>query len=94
MIQRTDVEHVARLARLRLTEEEVQTYTQQLGQILNYVHTLEAIDTDQVEPTAHALPLHNVFRDDEVKPSLNREIVLEGTPEREGAFFKTPKILG
>lgn len=94
MIQRTDVEHVARLARLQLTEEEVQTFTQQLGQILDYVHKLEVIDTGQVQPTAHALPLRNVFREDRVEPSLDRETVLQGAPEREGVFFTTPKILG
>lgn len=93
MIQRSDVEHVARLARLQLQEEEIQTFTQQLGQILDYVHRLEAIDTEEVEPTAHALSLQNVFREDEVEPSLNRDEVLKGAPEREGVFFKTPKIL-
>ncbi|AZR72065.1 asparaginyl/glutamyl-tRNA amidotransferase subunit C [Anoxybacter fermentans] len=93
MIQRSDVEHVAKLARLKLSDDEIETFTQQLGDILDYVHKLEKIDTENVQPTAHVLPLCNVFREDKVKDSLDREIALSNAPEKEGAYFKTPKIL-
>lgn len=94
MIQRKDVEHVAKLARLQLSEEEMEVFTLQLSGILDYVHTLEQVDTSQVEPTAHAQQLRNVFREDELEDSLDREVVLDNAPDQEGSYFKTPKILG
>lgn len=92
-ISREQVEHVAKLARLELVEEETLTYTEQLNSILEYAAILEGIDTEDITPTAHAVPLYNVLREDEVKPSLEREKVLANAPETEEGFFKVPKIL-
>lgn len=92
-ITRQEVEHVALLARLELTEEEVVTYTEQLNSILDYAAMLDNLNTEEIIPTAHALPLHNVLREDRVHPSLEREKVLANAPEAEEGFFKVPRIV-
>ncbi len=92
-ISKEQVEHVAMLARLELTEEEKQTYTEQLNSILEYAAILDKLDTQDVPPTAHPLPLHNVFRDDVVKPSISQEEALTNAPDAEDGFFKVPKIV-
>lgn len=92
-ITRQEVEHVALLARLELTEEEVVTYTEQLNSILDYAAMLDNLNTEEILPTAHALPLHNVLREDQVHPSLEREKVLANAPEAEEGFFKVPRIV-
>lgn len=91
-ISREDVEYVAALARLELTEAEIQEYTGQLNSILDYATLLERLDTDNVEPTAHAVPLHNVLRKDEVKRSISHEKALQNAPDDEEGFFKVPRI--
>jgi aspartyl-tRNA(Asn)/glutamyl-tRNA(Gln) amidotransferase subunit C len=88
------VRHVATLARLALPEEKLQKYAGQLESILGYVDQLAQVDTAGVEPMAHALPVHNVFRDDEVAPSLPLEQVLQNAPATDGPFFKVPKVIG
>lgn len=93
IINRQQVEHVARLARLELSEKEIETYTEQLNSILEYVKVLDELDTSQVEPMAHVLPIHNIFREDEMKDSLDQEEALENAPERIGEFFKVPRII-
>jgi aspartyl-tRNA(Asn)/glutamyl-tRNA(Gln) amidotransferase subunit C len=92
-ISREQVEHVAKLARLELVEEEIATYTEQLNSILEYAAMLEGINTEDINPTAHAVPLHNVLREDEVRPSMDREKVLANAPDAENGFFKVPKIV-
>jgi aspartyl-tRNA(Asn)/glutamyl-tRNA(Gln) amidotransferase subunit C len=87
-----DVEHVARLARLSLSEAEKELYTVQLNRIIENFNELSAVDTTGVEPMAHVLPVVNVLRDDEVKPSLGRDALLANAPLREGDFFRVPKI--
>ena len=87
------VRKVARLARLELTDAEVQEFTGQLGAILEYVEKLNELDTTEVEPLAHCLPLANVFRADTVRDSLGSDKVLANAPQRDGSFFKVPKIL-
>lgn len=84
---------MARLARLELTEEEKEIYTEQLNSILEYVKVLEELDTSQVEPMAHVLPIHNILREDETRASLEQEEVLDNAPERLGEFFKVPRIV-
>jgi len=79
-ISREDVEYVAALARLELTEQETQEYTEQLNSILGYAAMLERLDTNDVVPTAHAVPLYNVMREDQVRPSLNHEKALRNAP--------------
>jgi aspartyl-tRNA(Asn)/glutamyl-tRNA(Gln) amidotransferase subunit C len=93
MITRKDVEHVALLSRLELTDNEVEKFTGQLNAILGYIDMLNRLDTAGVEPTAHVLPLKNVMRADEVRPSLPRELALANAPEQEDGYFKVPKIL-
>ncbi len=92
-ISQEQVEHVALLARLELTEAEKNTYTEHLNSILEYAELLNKLDTSGVPPTAHPLPLNNVFREDSVKPSLEQDVALANAPEAENGFFKVPKIL-
>jgi aspartyl-tRNA(Asn)/glutamyl-tRNA(Gln) amidotransferase subunit C len=92
MITRETVKHIAKLARLSLSEKEEELYTEQLGNILQYFDELKAIDTTDVEPMSHALQVVNIMREDEVKPSPGHELVLEGAPDAERAFFRVPKI--
>lgn len=93
MITKDTVRQVAKLARLELSEAEETTFTDQLGSILGYVEQLEQLDTTGVEPTAHALPVSNVVRADEVRPSLDRSAVLQNAPAEEQGMFRVPKIL-
>jgi len=88
-----DVEHVARLARLDLTPEEKERMRSQLDAILGYVEQLQRVDTAGVEPTAHVLPLANVMRDDEVRPSYPVEAMLANAPEPQDGQFRVPRIL-
>lgn len=92
-IQVKDVEHVAKLARLNLTDEERGMFTDQLNAILQYAEKLNELDTDNVEPTTHVLKLSNVMRDDEVKESLSAEKVFLNAPEEEDGQFKVPAVL-
>ena len=93
MIERKDVEHVARLARLALTDAELERMRDQLNGILAYIEKLNALETEGVEPTSHAVPLVNVMRDDEPGPCLPRDEALANAPERAGEFFRVPRII-
>jgi len=93
MITKNEVEYVARLARLKLTEEEKEKYTKQLGDILKYIDKLNELNTEKVEPTSHVLGLSNVFREDKVKPSLQQEEILANAPEVEASHFKVKKVI-
>lgn len=88
------VRHVAKLARLNISDEETRMFAEQLSAILEYVAQLEELDTSEVEPLAHCLPVHNVFREDEPRPSLSQDEALANAPHRDGAFFAVPKVLG
>jgi aspartyl-tRNA(Asn)/glutamyl-tRNA(Gln) amidotransferase subunit C len=88
-----EVEYVAKLARLRLSDEEKSLFTQQLDSILLYIDKLNELDTANIPPTSHVLPLENVMRDDEVKPSYPPEEILAIAPEREDAFFSVPRVI-
>ena len=92
MITPKTVRHIAKLARLSLSEKEEALYTEQLGKIIGYFDELKAIDTAGVEPMSHALQLTNVMREDIVVPSPGHEALLSGAPDRENAFFRVPKI--
>jgi aspartyl-tRNA(Asn)/glutamyl-tRNA(Gln) amidotransferase subunit C len=89
-ITRDEVLHVARLARLELTEEEVERFTEQLSAILEAVEKVSQLDLSDVEPTAHPLDVLNVWADDEPRPSLPQDDALANAPEREAGFFKVP----
>jgi aspartyl-tRNA(Asn)/glutamyl-tRNA(Gln) amidotransferase subunit C len=88
-----DIEKVARLARIELSEEEKATFGKQLDQILNYMEQLNRLDTAGVESTSHAIPINNVFREDETKPSFSRGEVLEIAPDQEADHFRVPRII-
>jgi aspartyl-tRNA(Asn)/glutamyl-tRNA(Gln) amidotransferase subunit C len=92
-LTKKDVEYVARLARLELTEDEKDLYTRQLGAILEYVEKLKTLDTSKVEPTTHVLPLRNVMREDELKEGLSRDEALANAPDKAKGCFRVPKIL-
>jgi len=93
-ISAQDVAHVARLARLELSDEELALFTEQLAAVLDHAADVASLDTSAVAPTAHPLPLDNVLRDDEPRPPLDREEVLSQAPEVENGRFKVPRILG
>jgi aspartyl-tRNA(Asn)/glutamyl-tRNA(Gln) amidotransferase subunit C len=93
-ITRADVEHVAMLARLALTDDEIEQLAGELGAILDYAADVSALDTADVPPTAHPLPLVNVLRPDEVRPGLDRDEVLAEAPAAEDGQFRVPRILG
>lgn len=92
-ITRKDVEHVARLARLALTDEEQETFTGQLGAILDHAADVAALEIDDVAPTAHPIPMQNVLRPDEPGPCLDRDEVLAQAPEAENGRFRVPRIM-
>jgi aspartyl-tRNA(Asn)/glutamyl-tRNA(Gln) amidotransferase subunit C len=93
-ISRDDVAHVARLARLELTDDELELYTAQLAAVLEHAADVEALDVNDVPPTMHPYPLRNVLRDDEVRPGVDRDEVLAQAPSAEDGRFKVPAILG
>ena len=89
----SDVEHVARLARLELTEDEKNLFAGQMDAIIGYVEKLKELDTDGVMPTSHAVPMENAFRDDHLRPSIGVEKALGNAPQRADSFFKVPKVI-
>lgn len=92
-ITKKEVEHVAHLGRLELKEEDKEKLTEQLSAILEYVEKLNELDTKDIEPTSHVLPIENVFKEDRVKDSLSVEKSLSNAPEQEKGHFKVPKIV-
>ncbi len=92
MITKEDVKHVAKLARLELTEDEIEKYSKQLGDILKYVEQMNEVDTTNVEPMPHAIPVTNVMREDVVKYEQTREELMQNAPVKEDGFFRVPKI--
>ena len=93
MISREDVEHVAALARLGLTDQEIDLMQGQLNRILEAVGQLQAVDTSSVGPTAQVIALENVMRDDVARPSMSREAAIGNAPRREGPMLRVPVIL-
>lgn len=92
-LSRADAEKVARLARLQLTESEVDALSSQLGRILDYVAVLDELDVDHVEPMVHPDELTNALRPDELRPSLPRPAALANAPKTDGKFFLVPAII-
>jgi len=92
-LTRSDVEHVAQLARLALTDDEIERLTVELGAVLEHAADVASLDLADVPPTAHPLPLRNVLRDDDVRPSLDRDEVLAAAPAAEDGRFRVPRIL-
>lgn len=88
-----DVAYVANLARLSLDDAEIKKLGGQLNDLLDYINKLNEADTSKVGPTSHILPLQNVLREDEVKPSLPADEVMKNAPAKEGNYFKVPKVI-
>ncbi len=88
------VRHVGKLSRIALRDEQVARFGEQLGAILTYFDKLKELPTDGVEPMAHALAVHNVFADDRAAESLPPEKALANAPQRDGDFYKVPKVIG
>jgi aspartyl-tRNA(Asn)/glutamyl-tRNA(Gln) amidotransferase subunit C len=88
-----EVEHVALLARLRLTDEERERFTTQLNSILEHFEQLQQIDTSDVRPMSHAVPMSNVVRDDEPAPSLSPEEALQNAPDQDRECFRVPRVI-
>jgi aspartyl-tRNA(Asn)/glutamyl-tRNA(Gln) amidotransferase subunit C len=93
-ISREEVQKVSLLARLSLSDEELDRMTSQMGQILGYMNLLAEVDTEHVEPMAHPLDAANVFRDDVVRPSLDRQEALANAPHHDGQCYLVPAVLG
>lgn len=92
-ITRKDVEYIANLSRLTISEEEIEEYTKQLSEILEHVNRLQKLNTDNVEPMSYAVDIKNIYRDDINEPSIDREKVLDAAPSVEKNCFKVPKII-
>lgn len=92
-ISQKDVEHVARLARLTVAPEELEALTGQMDAILGYVEKLNELDTEGIEPMAHAVPMSNAFREDEIKPAMGIERALKNAPVAGDECFTVPKII-
>jgi len=88
------VRHIGKLSRIELTDRQVRMFRRQLGAILDYFGKLQELATDRVEPMAHAVELRNVLAADEPAPSLTPEQALANAPQRDGDFFKVPKVIG
>ncbi len=93
VISEEEVRHISMLARLKPSDEEVHRFSEQLSAILAYMEQLNEVDTTDVPPTAHALPVHNVFRADQPGSTLSPEQALANAPQRDGSFFAVPKVL-
>lgn len=93
-LSRAEVEKVSLLGRLELTEAELTTMTEQLGQVIGYMDLLAELDTEDVEPMAHAVELSNVFRPDEFRASYDRAEMLARAPHADGEFYLVPAVLG
>ncbi|HUY10907.1 MAG TPA: Asp-tRNA(Asn)/Glu-tRNA(Gln) amidotransferase subunit GatC [Candidatus Dormibacteraeota bacterium] len=92
--EKIDIAYVAKLARIALTEDEVARFGSQLGDLLEHVAALAELDLESIPATAQVVESRNVTREDSVRPSLDRETVLDGAPQRQGAFLRVPRIIG
>lgn len=92
-VETQDIKYIARLARIRLKDEQLERLTKQMDKILDYVNQLTSLDTKDVSPTSHILGMKNVFRQDKVKPSIPKEEMLRLAPLKQGDFFKVPKVI-
>lgn len=92
-LDESQVRHVAKLSRLDLTDNEVGRFSGELSAIVEYIEKLNQLDVEGIEPLAHCLPIHNVFRDDVVKDSLSNDEALSNAPQRHEEYFKVPKVL-
>jgi aspartyl-tRNA(Asn)/glutamyl-tRNA(Gln) amidotransferase subunit C len=89
-----EVEHIAELAKIKVTEKEKSLFTKQFNEILQFFHQLDEVDTSSIEPTFHVVDMKNRFRDDTIETTLSTEEALKNAPKKEKNFFKAPKLFG
>lgn len=92
-IDKKEIEYIANLSRIELTEPEKEVFLHQLSGILSYIEKLNKLDTKEVKPMAYTMNVSNVFREDKLEPSISREDALSNAPSKSDAFFKVPKII-
>lgn len=92
-ISKEDVQHIASLARLRFSDDEEEQLAEEMSRILDYVDTLNELDTTGVPPMSHVLDLHNVFRDDHIEERIDRDQALQNAPDADGEYFRVPKVI-
>jgi len=92
-LSREEIEHVALLSRLKLTDEEVERFTGQLNSILGYFEELKEADTSQISGTTHVVPMVNVMREDVMRPSIDPEVAVSNAPDKTDEFFKVPRVV-
>ena len=92
-IIKKDIEYIANLSRIELTEQEKEMFIHQLGDILSYIEKLNKLNTENVKPMAHAIDVYNVFRDDTPETSISKEDALFNAPSKVGVFFQVPKVI-
>jgi aspartyl-tRNA(Asn)/glutamyl-tRNA(Gln) amidotransferase subunit C len=88
-----DIEHVALLARLKLTESEKELFSRQVGSVIEYIDQLNELDTTDVEPTAHILSIKNILREDKLSVSIPKDKAMLNAPDKDGSFYRVPKII-
>ena len=93
-VTKKDVEKIAELAQLKFSEQELESFTHQMNEILAYMDKLNELDTENVEPLSHPVEQTNVFREDELKPSISAEDALKNAPAKDEHYFKVPKVIG
>lgn len=92
-VSKKDVEHIAQLARLKIDQSELEKYTKDLNQILNYVEKLNELDTENIEPLSYPVEKSNVFREDKMKESISTKEALKNAPDKDEQYFKVPKVI-
>jgi aspartyl-tRNA(Asn)/glutamyl-tRNA(Gln) amidotransferase subunit C len=93
-VSKEDVEKIAKLAKLNFSDEELENFTPQMNEILNYMDKLNELDTENVEPLSHPVEQINIFREDKLKLSISKEDALKNAPSKDEQFFKVPKVIG
>jgi aspartyl-tRNA(Asn)/glutamyl-tRNA(Gln) amidotransferase subunit C len=93
-VTKKDVEKIAELARLKFTDDELENFTPQMNEILSYMDKLNELDTENVQPLSHPVEQSNVFREDDLKPSISAEDALKNAPSKDDRHFKVPKVIG
>ncbi len=93
MIEKKDIQYVAKLANLKIEDDDIDVFTRQISDILEYVEKLDELDTDDVVPTAYTVPMKNVMREDKAEPSMDRDKILSNAPDKKEGQYRVPKII-
>jgi len=93
LIEKKDTQYVAKLANLKIEDDDIDDFTRQIGDILEYVEKLDELDTDDVVPTAYTVPMKNVMREDKAEPSMDRDKILANAPDKKEGQYRVPKII-